>query len=68
MTLTNHSWRIATNILPPHTELVCENAVRTERFVFGAALVRYEGEYWLCVNYCMYKADQDEAAAFVASL
>lgn len=68
MKKTNHSWQIATYILPPRAELVCENAVRTDRFPLGAALVRYEGQYWLCQNYGLYKVDQSEAAEFVASL
>lgn len=68
MTQTNHSWRIATYIIPHGAELVCDNAVRTDRFILGAALIRYEGQYWLCQNYCLYKVDQDEAAAFAANL
>lgn len=68
MTKTNHSWQVATYIIPPATELVCENAVRTDRFIFGAALVRYDGQYWLCQNYGLYNVDQSEAAEFVASL
>ena len=47
MTQTNHSWRIATYIIPKGAEIVCDNAVRTDRFIFGAALIRYEGKYWL---------------------
>lgn len=68
MTQTNHSWRIATYIIPKGAELVCDNAVRTDRFIFGAALIRYEGQYWLCKNYCLYAVDQDAAEAFAATL
>lgn len=68
MTKTNHSWQIATNIIPPATELVCENAVRTDRFPFGAALVRCNGRYYLCQNYCIYKVNQKVAAEFAESL
>lgn len=68
MTKTNRTWRIATNLIPRGAELVTENAVQTDRFIFGAALIRYEGQYWLCQNYCLYKVDQDAAAAFAATL
>ena len=68
MTQTNHSWRIATYIIPKGAELVCDNAVRTDSFIFGAALIRYEGQYWLCQNYCLYAVDQGAAEAFAATL
>lgn len=68
MTQTNHSWRVATYIIPKGAELVCDNAVRTDRFIFGAALIRYEGKYWLCQNYCLYAVDQGAAEAFAATL
>ena len=68
MTKTNHSWQIATYIIPADTELVCENAVRTNRFPFGAALVRCNGLYFLCQNYCIYSVNQKVAAAFAESL
>lgn len=68
MTKTNRTWRIATNLIPQGAELVTENAVRTDRFIFGAALIRYEGQYWLCQNYCLYAVDQSAAEAFAATL
>lgn len=34
----------------------------------GAALIRYEGQYWLCHNYCLYAVDQAAAEAFAATL
>lgn len=68
MTKTNRTWRIATNLIPRGAELVTENAVRTDRFIFGAALIRYEGQYWLCHNYCLYAVDQGAAEAFASTL
>ena len=68
MTQDNHSCRIATYIIPQGAELVCDNAVRTDLFIFGAALIRYQGRYWLCQNYCLYAVYQGAAEELADTL